>query len=173
MQLRGDERPVEALSRGCHCGVVVERAAAGDRGIRGDRRPVREGQVRAGLQRQEKMCRGTEDKGGHGVGGRSGDVGKSGSLQRCRQTAAHAVECNPGAERQCPAFHRAAGFHRDGLVGHYGPLEDGGRIKNRRSAYLPENVFGQCAAGQDDMNPAAHLKILGALEYPDIIWTTR
>ena len=41
--VRGDERPVEALSHGCHYVGVGERPGAGDRGIRGDRRPVRGG----------------------------------------------------------------------------------------------------------------------------------
>ena len=67
---------------------------------------------------------------------------------------------------------RAAGIHRDGLVSHYGPLEVGGRAKHRRSAYLPENVFGLCAASQDDFYPTAQLKILRALEDPDVIRTT-
>src|ERR1035437_6585993 len=76
------------------------------------------------------------------------------------QTAAGAVEGNPGSERQCSAFDCAAGLHRDGLFSHDSPLEDGERIKNRRRTYLPENVSGLCATSQDDMNPAAHLKIV-------------
>ena len=49
-----DERPVEALSHGCHYVSVDERPGAGDRGIRGNRRPVREGQAGTGLQCHEK-----------------------------------------------------------------------------------------------------------------------
>ena len=98
----GDERPVEALSLGCRCGVVGERPNAGDRGICGDWCPVREGQVRTGLERYEKIWRGAEDDGR--VGGRSGDAGKDGSLQRW-QTAAIAVECNRSNLCQRPAVY--------------------------------------------------------------------
>ena len=125
----GDERPVEALSHGCRCGVVGERPRAGDRGIRGYRRPVRGRQARAGLQRQEKIRRGFEDD-GRGVGGPSGDVGKYGGLRRW-QFADSPVVCNPGNERQCSAIHRATGLHRDGLVSHDSPLEDDTRSNSR------------------------------------------
>ena len=124
-QLRsGDERPVEALGHGCRCVGVGERPWPGDRGVRGDRRPVRGGQVWTGLQCREKIRRGVEDDGR--VGGRSGDAGKYGGLRRW-QFADIAVECNPGSERQGPAIHRAGGIHSDGLVRHDGPLEHGER----------------------------------------------
>src|ERR1017187_10190718 len=73
--IRSDERSVEALSHGCHYVGVGECPRAGHRGIRGQRRPVRGGQARTGLQRHEKIRRGAEND-GHGVGCRSGDAGK-------------------------------------------------------------------------------------------------
>jgi hypothetical protein len=102
-QLRdGDERPVEALNHGWRCVGVGERPNVGGRVIRGDRRPVREGDVRAGLQGQEKIRRGVEDDGR--VGGCSGDAGKFGGLRRW-QTAAIPLKirapgfavCNPAS----------------------------------------------------------------------------
>ena len=79
-QLRDrDERPVEALNHGWRCVGVGERPNVGGRVIRGDSRPVREGDVRAGLEGQEKIRRGVEDDGR--VGGRSGDAGKYGGCR--------------------------------------------------------------------------------------------
>ena len=107
----GDKRPVEALSHGWRCVGVGERPGAGDRGVRGDRRPVR--QIRAGLQRHEKKRRGAEND-GHGVSGRSGDAAKFGGFRRW-QFADIAVESNSGSERQGSAVHRAGGVYGDGL----------------------------------------------------------
>lgn len=101
-RLISNERAVEAVGRGRRGGVRV-RPRAGDRGIRGDRRPVREAQVRDGLQREEEIRRGADDD-GHGVVGRAGDVGKSRCL-RGRHTAGVAVECNRASLGQCPAIH--------------------------------------------------------------------
>ena len=129
MSIRGDERPLEALSHGCHYTRVGQRPGAGDRGIRSERRPVRGGQARTGLQRHEKERRGVEDD-GYGVGGRSGDAGKYGGFRRW-QFADIAVECNPGSESQCSAIHRAGGIHSDGLIRYNGPLEHGERSNSR------------------------------------------
>ena len=119
---RGDERPVEALRHGCRCTVIGERPRAGERGVRGNRRPVWEGQAWAGLQRHEKIRRGVEDD-GCGAG-RLGDAGKDGGFRRW-QFADIAVEGNSGSERQGSAVHCAGGIHRDGLISHYGSLENG------------------------------------------------
>src|ERR1035441_2402795 len=77
---------------------------------------------RTGLQRHEKIRRCVEDDGS--VGARFGDAGKYGGFRRW-ETAAIAVVCNSGSERQGSAFQRAAGHHHDALIRHYGPLEHG------------------------------------------------
>ena len=84
-----------------------------------------------------------------------------------------AVVGDAGTECQGSAFHRTVVLHCDGLVRHDGPLEDGVRIKNRRRAYLPEDVLRICAAGQDHVNPAPHPKILRTLKDPHVIWPAR
>jgi hypothetical protein len=58
-----------------------------------------------------------------------------------------------GDARQQSPFNRRAGIQRDGLIGHDGPLENGGRSKSGRCADLPEYIGGLRAAAQN--NPAA------------------
>src|SRR5665213_292947 len=125
---RGDERPVEALRHGCRCTVIGERPRAGERGVRGNRRPVWEGQAWAGLQRHEKIRRGVEDD--SCGAGRLGDAGKDGGFRRW-QFADIAVEGNSGSERQGSAVHRAGGVHSNGLISYNGPLEHRERPNNR------------------------------------------
>jgi len=81
----GDEGAVEMLNFGWHSVGLDERPNIGDRKIRSDRRPIREGQAWIGLQCHKKIWRGIDGDGR--VGARSGDPGKHGGppeLTNCR-----------------------------------------------------------------------------------------
>ncbi len=90
-----------------------------------------------------------------------------------RHAAAITVEGDLASERQRSALHHATGVHRDGLRSDDRPFEDGERVKNRRGAYLPVNVFRPRAASQNDFYRAIHLEVGRYLEDPYIIGATR
>lgn len=171
LSICGEKCPVEALGAGGQLGVVNVSPRAGDWCIRSDRFPTPGTQRRAGLKGQQNERRGPQDESRGPVRG-PGNGGEHRRFDRVLVAADIAVKCHPGDGRQGSAIQRAAGIHRDGLVGKDRALEYREGADDRRCPDLPEDILRLRTAREDDVDHGSHLQIGRDLEDPDVIRAT-
>ena len=75
--------------------------------------------------------------------------------------------------RQQSAVHRGSSVHGDHGFRQYDALEVRGGSKSHRASDLPEDVLGQCPAGQSHPRTVGLLQRTRHLEDPDIVRATR